>query len=60
MNSLEEVKIKEIMVDIVENFQTINSEFEIFSTIDIDTDFTIKILKSHLEQIMIYFIGQRH
>ena len=29
---------------------------EIFSTIDIDTDFTIKILKSHLEQIMIILL----
>ncbi|MCF6410063.1 HAMP domain-containing sensor histidine kinase [Pseudalkalibacillus salsuginis] len=56
MNSLEEVKIKEILVDIVENFQTTNNDFEIFSTIDIDMDFTIKILKSHLEQIMIILL----
>ncbi len=55
-NSLEEVKIKEILVDIVENFKTINNDFEIFSTIDISSDFTLKILKSHLEQIMIILL----
>ncbi|MFT4413405.1 HAMP domain-containing sensor histidine kinase [Bacillus sp. UMB0728] len=55
-NSLEEVKMKEIMEDIVENFQTINNDFKISSTIDIETDFTIKILKSHLEQIMIILL----
>ncbi|CAM3823731.1 MULTISPECIES: HAMP domain-containing sensor histidine kinase [Mesobacillus] len=56
MNSLEEVKMKEVMEDIVENFQTINDDFKISSTIDVDTDFTIKILKSHLEQIMIIIL----
>lgn len=56
MNAFEEVKMKEILVDIVENFQTINNVFEIFYTIDIDTDFTIKIMKSHLEQIMIILL----
>ncbi|MGX2957893.1 HAMP domain-containing sensor histidine kinase [Peribacillus sp. JNUCC 23] len=55
-NSLEEVKIKEILVDIVENFKIINNDFEILSTIDISSDFTLKILKSHLEQIMIILL----
>lgn len=55
-NSLEEVKMKGIMEDIVENFQTINNDFKISSTIDIDTDFTIKILKNHLEQIMVILL----
>lgn len=56
MNSLEEVIIKQTLVDIVENFQTINNDVKIFSTIDVGTDFTIKILKSHLEQIMIILL----
>ncbi|WP_066073768.1 HAMP domain-containing sensor histidine kinase [Neobacillus soli] len=56
MNPMEKVKIKEILVDIVENFNTLNNDFEIFSTIDISTDFTINILKSHLEQIMIILL----
>ena len=43
-------------MDIIENFQTINQEFEIFSINEIDTDFTLKILKNHLEQIMIFLL----
>lgn len=56
MNSSINVKVKESLVDIVENFQTVNNDFEISSTIDISTDFTLKILKSHLEQIMIILL----
>jgi len=56
MNSLEEIKIKQTLMDIIENFQTINQEFEIFSINEIDTDFTLKILKNHLEQIMIFLL----
>ncbi|WP_419962491.1 HAMP domain-containing sensor histidine kinase [Psychrobacillus sp. BM2] len=56
MNSSINVKVKESLVEIVENFQTVNNDFEISSTIDISTDFTLKILKSHLEQIMIILL----
>ncbi|MDC3417156.1 HAMP domain-containing sensor histidine kinase [Aquibacillus salsiterrae] len=53
---LEEVNLKDSLLDIIENFQTVNNDFEISSTMDIDTEFTLKILKSHLEQIMIILL----
>ncbi|KIY23067.1 HAMP domain-containing sensor histidine kinase [Mesobacillus subterraneus] len=55
-SSLEKLNIRMVMEDIVENFQTINHNFTISSTIDVEADFAIKILKSHLEQIMIILL----
>jgi len=53
---LEDIKIKGVIEDVVENFLTLNRDYKIASTIDISSNFTLKIFKSHLEQIIIILL----
>jgi signal transduction histidine kinase len=53
---LEDIKIKGVIEDVVENFLTLNRDYKIASSIDISSNFTMKIFKSHLEQIIIILL----
>lgn len=53
---LEDIKIKGVIEDVVENFLTLNPDYNISSSIDISKDFTLKIFKNHLEQIIIILL----
>ena len=53
---LEDIKIKGVIEDVVENFLTLNRDYKIASTIDISSNFTLKIFKIHLEQIIIILL----
>ena len=56
MESLENIKVIGTLEGIIESFHTVHTDFEIFSNFDISSDFTLKMQKSHLEQIMIILL----
>lgn len=54
--TMENIKVKSVIEDIVENFKVVSDGYQISSDLVISEDRTLNILKSHFEQIMIILL----
>ena len=53
---LEPINLKSTINDIIENFQLVNKDRQFSTSLDLDNDFTLKIVKKHFEQIIIILL----
>ncbi|WP_170289728.1 HAMP domain-containing sensor histidine kinase [Cytobacillus depressus] len=54
--SKENIHIKSTIEDIIENFQTVNQEFQLMSNLNISHKFTLPMMKRHLVQMVIIIL----
>lgn len=56
MHKFESIKVRQVLEEIIENFQTVNHGFKIAAHLQISEDFVLNVRKDHLQQVMIIIL----
>ncbi|WP_342565633.1 HAMP domain-containing histidine kinase [Paenibacillus sp. FSL R7-0345] len=52
----ENIRVKQVIEEIIENFQTVNAEFRMLTRLDISDDCILHVQKSHFQQVIIIIL----